>query len=304
MAKEAETFIFHSIEVNQKLLIEYKEYLLYIPINRTNEDGKIEKIPCLFKRYPKSKNILIIFHGNGMNMFEAFSIYKKEVENNKINVLFPEYPGYSIYESPSSTQKSLDDSLIIYDYILKHIKNIKEKNIYILGRSLGTGLAVYLSSERNPAGVFLISPYTTFAEVAKKLQTEELNKDLSNHLRSIDYINKVKSPLLIIHGKQDQLIDYHEASKLYEKYNGKNKEIKLIEEMDHNDVYNFNLEKYIIDFVNKYCRLENRENDEENEFDFDDKEVYIPSDKIKKEIDSIENFDYYFAYFYDWILET
>jgi len=237
-------------------------------------------------------------------MFEAFSIYKKEVENNKINVLFPEYPGYSIYESPSSTQKSLDDSLIIYDYILKHIKNIKEKNIYILGRSLGTGLAVYLSSERNPAGVFLISPYTTFAEVAKKLQTEELNKDLSNHLRSIDYINKVKSPLLIIHGKQDQLIDYHEASKLYEKYNGKNKEIKLIEEMDHNDVYNFNLEKYIIDFVNKYCRLENRENDEENEFDFDDKEVYIPSDKIKKEIDSIENFDYYFAYFYDWILET
>ena len=34
-------------------------------------------------------------------------------------------------------------------------------------------------------------------------------------------------PLFIIHGKKDKLIDYHAANKLYEKYNGKNKEIKL-----------------------------------------------------------------------------
>jgi esterase/lipase len=231
-------------------------------------------------------------------MFDVFSSFKNFAEDNKINVLFPEYPGYSIYESQSSTKKSLDDSLIIYDYILKHIKNITEKNIYILGRSLGTGLAVYLSYLRNPAGVFLISPYTTFAEVRKDRHTKEFYKDLSNYFRSIDYIDKVKCPLLIIHGKKDNLIDYHEANKLYEKYNGKNKEIKLIEEMGHNDVYNFDLEKYIIDFVNKYCPLDNTENDEENKFNFDVKEIYTPSKKIKNKINSIEYIDYYFRDFY------
>ena len=132
MTQNAESFIFHSVEIDQNLLIDYKQYLIHIPTNRKSEDGKIEKIPCLFQRYPKSKNILIIFHCNGMNMFDVFSSFKNFAEDNKINVLFPEYPGYSIYESQSSTKKSLDDSLIIYDYILKHIKNINEKNIYII----------------------------------------------------------------------------------------------------------------------------------------------------------------------------
>ena len=226
MTENAESSIFRSVEVKRDLLLKDKQYLIHIPSNRKDENGEIEKIPCLFQIYPKSKNILIIFHGNGQNMFQVFSFFRNLGENNKINVLFPEYPGYSIYESPPSTKKSLDDSLIIYDYILKNVNNITEKNIYILGRSLGTGLAVYLSSQRNPAGVFLISPYTTFAEVRQK-HTKELYKDLSKHLRSIDYIDKVKCPLFIIHGKKDELIDYHEANKLYEKYNGKNKEIKL-----------------------------------------------------------------------------
>ena len=298
MTENAESHIFYSVEVNQEDLIDYKEYLIYIPTNRKKEDDEIEKIPCLFQRYPKSKNILIIFHCNGVNMFSIFSEFKNLGENNKINVLFPEYPGYSIYESPSSTEKSLEDSLIIYDYILKHVKNITEKNIYILGRSLGTGLAVYLSSQRNPAGVFLISPYTTFAEVRKN-HSKKLYEDLSKHFRSIDYIAQVKCPLFIIHGKKDEMIDYHEANKLYEKYNGKNKEIKLIEEMKHNNAKDFDLEKYINDFVNKYCPLDNTENDEENEFIFDDKEIYTPSNIIKNTIDSIENIDYYFLYYYD-----
>lgn len=136
MTENAESFIFRSVEVEQELLLNYKQYLMHIPTNRKNENGEIEKIPCLFQRYPKSKNILIIFHCNGVNMFQVFSLFRNLGENNKINVLFPEYPGYSIYESPSSTKKSLDDSLIIYDYILKNVNNITEKNIYILGRSL------------------------------------------------------------------------------------------------------------------------------------------------------------------------
>ena len=129
----------------------------------------------------------------------------------------PEYPGYSIYNSPLSSEKCLENSLIIYDFILNNIKNIKEKNIYIAGRSLGTGPAIYLSSKRNPAGTFLISPYTTFAAVLEEIHKEEELKILYNHFRSIDYTDKINNPLLIIHGKKDKVIKYNEAVKLYEK---------------------------------------------------------------------------------------
>ena len=85
----------------------------------------------------------------------------------------PEYLAYSIYNSPLSSEKCLENSLIIYDFILNNIKNIEEKNIYIAGRSLGTGPAIYLSSKRNPAGTSLISPYTTFAAVLEEILKEE-----------------------------------------------------------------------------------------------------------------------------------
>jgi hypothetical protein len=88
-------------------------------------------------------------------MFNIFEIINQLFVNYNINILIPEYPGYSIYNSPLSSEKCLENSLIIYDFILNNIENITEKNIYILGRSLGTGPAIYLSSKRNPAGLFL-----------------------------------------------------------------------------------------------------------------------------------------------------
>lgn len=148
-------------------------------------------------------------------------------------------------------------------------------------------MAVYLSSKRNPAGVVLVSPYTTFAEVAKSFHSEEFYQALSNHFRSIDYIDKVKRPLFIIHGKNDKLIYCSEAEKLYEKNNGEIKEIKLIENMGHNNIFFSEIEKYIMEFINKYCPLDNTENSEKNEFNFDDKDIYILPDKIKKKIESI-----------------
>ena len=42
--------------------------------------------------------------------------------------------------------------------------------------------------------------------------------------------------------------------------------------MGHNNIGYFDLEKYIVDFINKYCPLDNTENSKENEFNFDDKE--------------------------------
>ena len=180
--------IFPAPNFDWENLDKYKQYLIHIPTKRKikdKESQETEKIPCLFKKCAESPNILIIFHCNGGDIFGLFRVFH-DLLGKEINILVPEYPGYSIYKSPLSSEKCLENSLIVYDFILNNIKNITEKNIYILGRSLGTGPAVYLSSKRNPAGTFLISPYTTFAAVAEDHHKEEESKALSNHFRSID----------------------------------------------------------------------------------------------------------------------
>ena len=271
-----------------KCINKYKEGIIHIPTQRkTQNNEEIEKIPCFFRKNPKSNNILIIFHCNGADMFNLSYYIKELSEKYNINILVPEYPRYSIYNAPFSSEICLENSLIIYDFILKNIKNITEKNIYVLGRSLGTGPAIYLSSKRNPAGTFLISPFTTFGAVGK--HDEEDYKILSNHFRSIDYIDKIKTPILIIHGKIDPLINYNESIQLFEKCQKDiKKEIKLIDDMAHNFLYEDLLKDVvpcIIDFVDKYCPLNNSEN---NKIIIDfNKELYILPEELKKKLLSL-----------------
>ena len=75
-----------------------------------------------------------------------------------MNVIFVEYPGYSIYSAEKSENIIYDDSLIVYEFIIKKF-DLKDENIYIIGRALGTGPAIYLSSIKNPKALFLISPF-------------------------------------------------------------------------------------------------------------------------------------------------
>ena len=106
-----------------KILEKYYHNIIEIPTERYNEDIKMkEKIPCYFHKNKESSNILIIFHGNGSDMLNLPYYVSKISEAYKINVLIPEYPGYSIYRSIPSPEKCLENSLIVYDFILNNIK--------------------------------------------------------------------------------------------------------------------------------------------------------------------------------------
>ena len=70
--------------------------------------------------------------------------------------------------------------------------------------------------------------------------------------------------LCIFHGKEDNLIFYNEAKKLFDKcINNNKKELYLIENMGHNNVLFFREEMYELaeKFINKYCPFDkNKDN--------------------------------------------
>ena len=289
MDRYIECLLFPNPYFEIETLNKYKKGIIQIPTGRINERTKgDEKIPCYFQQNQESDKILIIFHGNGSD-FLNLPYYAPEIsKKNYINILIPEYPGYSIYVSPHSMEKCLENALIVYDYILNNIKGITEKNIYVLGRSLGSSIAIYLASKRNPGGVFLMSAFTTFASVGN--HDEETKQTLSNYFRSIDYIDKINSPLLFVHGKLDPLVKKEESIKLYEKCNQniKKKEIILLENMAHNFLYDTLKDEIIppiTNFAEKYCALKDKSN---CLIDFD-KNIFITDDEINKIIKYYEN---------------
>jgi hypothetical protein len=58
-----------------------------------------------------------------------------------------EYPGYGIYKGKPNAKQILEDSLIVYDFLANEMGFEKEQ-IFVFGRSIGTGPATYLAAHR------------------------------------------------------------------------------------------------------------------------------------------------------------
>ena len=215
---------------NYKSLPNYKDKLIFIERNDHNY------IPCIFYRCKESSNFLIYFHGNSEHIFNIDNYGLEFRSYLKMNVILVEYPGYSIYENVVTDPNSIFlDSLTVFDWVTKTFQ-ITEKQIFICGRSLGTSPAIYLSSEKNPQALFLISPFTSIKNIGKDFCASIFIEKI---FKSCQYAKNLKCPVLIIHGKKDPLINFNHSIELKEEINNngfsKIVELKLRDNMTHND---------------------------------------------------------------------
>mmetsp|Transcript_46796 Transcript_46796/g.61922 ORF Transcript_46796/g.61922 Transcript_46796/m.61922 type:complete len:107 (-) Transcript_46796:556-876(-) len=85
----------------------------------------------------------------------------------RINLMAVEYPGYGIYEDAEgpSEAKIFNDADLVYTFV-QSMSTLKQKDIILLGRSLGSGPATYIAANHEPGGLILMSPYTSIKSVA------------------------------------------------------------------------------------------------------------------------------------------
>ncbi len=81
--------------------------------------------------------------------------------------LLVNYRGYGLSEGQPSETKLYRDALALYDRATRR-PDIDSGRVIVMGRSLGTGVATYLASQRPVAGVVLISPYDSLVQVARE----------------------------------------------------------------------------------------------------------------------------------------
>ena len=130
----------------------------------------------------------------------------------QVHVLIVEYPGYGIYPGTANEKQILRDSLIAYDFLTNEIHFQKSK-IFVWGRSLGCGPAIFLARYRTPCMMFLVSPFTSIKSAAKKY-VGFLSYFVGDYFKNICHISWNKCPVLFIHGKRDKIVPYSETNKL------------------------------------------------------------------------------------------
>lgn len=175
-------------------------------------------IPCILipPHFPSSK-IIVYFHANAEDIGQSYPLCSEINDDLDCYVMIVEYCGYSIYPGSPAQDRLERDSLAIWNYLTK-IMNFKPSDIIILGRSIGTGSALYLSTQVNPGALCLISPFTSIKDVVKfnygGIASGFLKERFSNKNRILD----VNCPVLFIHGKEDKLIPYKDSKSLYGKF--------------------------------------------------------------------------------------
>ncbi len=185
--------------------------------NKFTEFEKINEtttyIPCLFlKSKIPSEKILIYFHSNYEDLGNTFPLCSSICKNLNINVLSVEYPGYGIYKSssPATEDEITNDAELIFKFI-NEIESVKESNIILMGRCIGSGPATYLAMKHNILSLVLLSAFKSIKEAVKTMFPKLnfgnfLQTFVKERFNNFDNISRVESPVLLIHGKNDTTI--------------------------------------------------------------------------------------------------
>ena len=193
--------------------------------------------------------LLVYFHGNSFDIGERAYRIERYI-NVDWSVLIVAWRGFSGNRGKPTEKNLYKDGEATLRWIAENTDK-KYNDLVIYGESLGTGVAVELGNRYQFASIILESPFTSIADVAKQrykiFPTEFLVKDKFNNLAKID---KLKSPLLIISGKKDEIIPHSHSEILFNNAKGI-KESLFIDEAMHNNLYDFEIEKNVIDFTLK-----------------------------------------------------
>lgn len=175
---------------------------------------------------------LMFFHGNGT--LAAYEIERGRIlQENGFDVLLVEYRGYGGSGGIPSAEAMLKDSLEVYDWY----QTSQDDWIFLYGHSLGTGMASYVASKRPVRSMVLEAPFPALSDVAASRHPIFPVRALLKHeIKSAEYLKGNDTPILIIHGKRDQVVPLKFGQALYETLDPKYSRIEIIDDAGHNDL--------------------------------------------------------------------
>ncbi len=233
-------------------IIAYIGATLYLYLTQESQifhfDIVPKKEPKVLKKYPKckrvklkvkdglldgvyldnsSKKLIIYFGGNADDATDFLEIIK---DINGFDAVAFNYRGNGLSKGIPSQKALYEDAIVIYD------KFAKDKDIYVIGRSLGSGVATYLASKKEIKKLFLITPFDSIENIAKeRYPIFPISLLLKYKFDSKKYIEQVKAPIVIFMAEGDKTVS-NKSTKNLIKHIRSNYTLKILKHTTHADI--------------------------------------------------------------------
>ncbi|KAK2721493.1 alpha/beta hydrolase domain-containing protein 17B-like [Artemia franciscana] len=190
------------------------------------------KISCMFvKCSPNARYTILFSHGNAVDLGQMSSFYLGLGSRINCNIFSYDYSGYGA-SSGTPSEKNLYSDIDAAWQCLRTRYGISPENCIIYGQSIGTVPTVDLASRYEVGAVILHSPLMSGMRVAFPNTRRTWCFDA---FPSIDKVSKVNSPVLVIHGTEDEVINFSHGLEIHSKC-PKAVEPLWVEGAGHNDV--------------------------------------------------------------------
>jgi uncharacterized protein len=179
---------------------------IYIP----TEDGV--RLQCYWLARPTSHWVLIYFMSNTGNIAQRIPDLM-HLADLGLNVLGAGYRGFGKSTGSPSELGLYMDGRAELKYVLR--RGFKMGQVILLGRSLGSAVAVEIAMDQPLGGLILVSPLTSGKAMALAHGFGPLAYFIGDAYDNLDRIGRIRCPLLILHGTQDEAAPIGMARRLY-----------------------------------------------------------------------------------------
>ena len=186
-------------------------------------------IATLYLPHPRATITVLYAHGNAEDLGHV-APFLEELRRAGFAVLAFDYRGYGMSTGgPASAAGATSDMETVYHHAVNTLK-IPPSRLVLYGRSVGSGPATDLASRVPVGGLVLESAFVSAFRVLTRVSL--LPFDRFHNLR---HIRRVHTPVLVVHGTDDETIPASHGRRLYEAA-GQPKQALWIDGAHHNDV--------------------------------------------------------------------
>lgn len=225
--------------------------LAYEDVYFTTADGV--RLNGWLVRHPAAESTLLWFHGNGGNIGHRARGAWMLHDQVKANVFMIDYRGYGRSEGVVSEAGTYEDAAAALRY-LKTRKDIDPKRIVFFGQSLGAAVAADLGGREECLAVILEAPFASIRAMAQTIYPWlPIGPLLKTRYEVTEKVKKIKAPLLVVHGENDDIVPFEQGQKVYAAATGP-KEFHALRGAHHNDTFEVGGDAYFTlmsDFISR-----------------------------------------------------
>ncbi len=188
------------------ILFLFQRSLIYFPQPFSSDCGTTISLPIqtgrvlVCARPREGRHALIYFGGNAEDV--SFNMHPFSVGMPDRALYLLNYRGYGGSSGKPSQSALFQDALTLFDRV-----HFKYPDVEVVGRSLGSGVAIYLASSRPIERLVLVTPYNSIQELAaRRFPYLPVGWLLLDKFESWRFAPFVRAPTLIIAADHDDVV--------------------------------------------------------------------------------------------------